>query len=82
MQLLTSNEEFFLEHQGQKVKLDKKDAYRLKVMTPLGRKVYFRNKGLEIRRESPSDSRAEILISWYRIANEIWAFKVDLEIVL
>ena len=74
MRLLVTEEGRFLEHQSRRVRLDERDLRHLAKMTPMGRKVYFRKKGKDIRLLGKGDSEAEALLAWSLLPVREWDF--------
>lgn len=80
MKLLRQSGSLFLEHEGRRVPVDATDLFHLVRMTPLGRKVYFRNKAKEILQRSGPDVSAQILIEWYLLPAQDWSFGIPPDI--
>jgi len=59
--------EFYLEHENEVAKLRETDLVHLQQMTPLGRKVFCRNKGREILKTDPANISAKLLFSWFKL---------------
>jgi hypothetical protein len=74
MRLLRLPDALYLEHDGRRVPVDDTDLFYLVRMTPLGRKVYYRNKAKEILSARAGDSSAETLLEWYRLPAQDWSF--------
>ncbi len=74
MKILTVDEERFLEHHSARIRLSPEDWLHLVKMTPLGRKVYFQNKGKNIRSREKEDPEGEILLAWSRLPVREWDF--------
>jgi hypothetical protein len=74
MRLAVLEEAVFLEHNGASIRLDGRDRMHVLKMTPLGRKVYFGNKGKELRARRRDDPVGLILLEWSRLPAREWAF--------
>jgi hypothetical protein len=74
MRIRVDAEGLFLEHQDARIKLSPEDWRHLVKMTPLGRKVYFQNKGKTLRQRRAEDPAGEILLSWSRVPVRDWGF--------
>lgn len=64
----------YLEHGGRSFKLDARDVSRLPKLTPLGRKVYFRRKAMDLRSRHVGDPGAALLLEWTRLLAREWSF--------
>lgn len=74
MQLVRSPEALWLEHEGRRVPVDDTDLFYLVRMTPMGRKVYYRNKAKENLQADPSDGDAAVLMQWIHLPAQEWSF--------
>lgn len=79
MRLAIREDEICLEHNGASIRLDGRDRLHIVKMTPLGRKVYFGNKGKELRARRRDDPVGLILLEWSRLPAREWAFPFLLE---
>ena len=66
----------YLEHEGQRFLLDTSDISILRRMTPLGRKVHFRNRAKSILAMQPEDPQALFLLEWFSLPARVWSFRV------
>lgn len=76
MRLVRSPSGAFLEHDGRSVPLDMTDLFHLVRMTPLGRKVYFRNKAKGLAKEALQAENARTLLQWWHLPAREWSFGV------
>lgn len=74
MRLAIRGEDVFLEHNGASIRLDGRDRLHVAKMTPLGRKVYFVNKGKVLRAHRRDDPVGLILSEWSGLPAREWAF--------
>jgi hypothetical protein len=74
MNLAARSEDLFLEHQGQSIRLDRRDRMLVAKLTPLGRKVHFANKGKQLRLARRDDPEGLILREWSKLPPREWAF--------
>jgi hypothetical protein len=74
MKVLIEGEARFLEHLNNKVALSPEDWTHLLKMTPLGRRVYFQNKGKKLRLLETENPDGEILLAWARFPVKEWGF--------
>lgn len=66
----------YLVFQEERISLDPRDLRMLKAMTPLGRKVYLRQKAKDAIRENPADSQAAVILKLSSLPAKNWAFTV------
>ena len=74
MRVLLEGEERFLEHECARVRLNQADWRHLLKRTPLGRKVYFQNKGKTLNQIGGEDPEVETLMAWARLPVREWSF--------
>lgn len=79
MRLSAREDGVVLEHNGAFIRLDGRDRLHVVKMTPLGRKVYFSNKGKQLRLRRSEDPEGLILLEWSRLPAKEWAFPVLVE---
>ncbi len=79
MKLRHGGDSTHLEHEGREIRVDGTDLLYLVRMTPMGRKVYYRNKAKQILRDRGADSEAEIMLQWCSLPAQEWAFGIPTE---
>jgi hypothetical protein len=77
MQLLKLEDGYFLEHEGHRIPIDDSEISVLKLMTPLGRKVFFRNAAKIALATEPDDQRAALLLDWFHLPARDWSFQIQ-----
>ena len=74
MNLVRRRDGIFLEHEGRSVPVDGTDLAYLVRMTPLGRKVYCRNKAKGLVKEGSGGECARTLLLWWHLPAKEWSF--------
>lgn len=66
----------YLVFQELSISLEPRDLRMLKAMTPLGRKVYLRQKAKDAIRENPLDDEAAMIFKMSSLPARNWAFSI------
>lgn len=74
MRLIRRQDGIFLEHDGRSVPVDMTDLFHLVRMTPLGRKVYCRNKAKGLAKDGSRGECARIILEWWHLPAKDWSF--------
>ena len=74
MNLVRRGDGVHLEHEGRSVPVDAADLSYLARMTPLGRKVYLRNKAKGLVDDALRGECARTLLEWWRLPASEWSF--------
>jgi hypothetical protein len=74
VRLVRRREGVFLEHEGRSVPVDRTDLAYLGRMTPLGRKVYCRNKAKGLVNDGLHGESARTILQWWHLPARDWSF--------